>query len=157
MLRSRSHALPVALLLLVSGLLLGCATTTYQEVPRADAASELPPEGMCRVYCFRSGQMVGTTRSVEVRVADRLIGEMGRNGYLCWDRPPGRVVAQVLYHGPWIDNKTPEGVFEFNGEAGRVYYFEMHLTDRDKQPEFRQLSAADGKAAVAARTPAREK
>ncbi|MEM1447929.1 MAG: hypothetical protein AAF957_29125 [Planctomycetota bacterium] len=157
MFRSRSHALPVALLLLVSGFLLGCASTTFQEVPRADAASELPAEGMCRIYCFRSGQIVGTTRSVEVRVADRLIGEMGQDGYLCWDRPPGRVVAQVLYHGPWIDNKTPEGVFEFDGEAGRVYYFEMHLTERDKQPEFRELNAEEGKAAIAARTPARVK
>ncbi|MEM9379183.1 MAG: hypothetical protein AAGB93_04465 [Planctomycetota bacterium] len=157
MLRSRSRALPVALLVLVSGLLLGCTTTSYQMVPRANAEAEAPPEGMCRIYCFRSGQIVGTTRSVEVRVADRLIGELGQDGYLCWDRPPGRVVAQVLYHGPWIDNKTPEGVFEFDGEAGRVYYFEMHLTERDKAPEFRELSAEDGKKAIDARTPARVK
>ncbi len=44
--------------------------------PRADTASEMPAEGVFRIYAFRSGQFAGTVRSVEVRIADRVIGAM---------------------------------------------------------------------------------
>lgn len=155
MLRRRPRLL--ALLALATGLSFGCASPTYQNVPRADAVSETPPEGMYRIFAFRSGQFAGTARSVEVRIADRVIGAMGSGGYICWDRAPGRAVAQVIYHGPKIDGKPVEGVFEVDGKAGEIHYVEMHLTKRDKRPEFRQLSAEEGRAAVASLKPAQER
>ncbi len=157
MLRRRSQLLPLALLALATGLSVGCTAPTYQNVPRADAESEMPADGMYRIFAVRSGQFAGVARSVEVRIADRVIGAMGSGGYICWDRAPGRAVAQVIYHGPKIDGKPVEGVFEVDGDAGEIYYVEMHLTSRDKRPEFRQLSAENGRAAVKDRKPAKER
>jgi hypothetical protein len=157
MLRRRSRLFPLALLALATGLSFGCAAPTYQNVPRADAVSEMPAEGMYRIFAFRSGQFAGAVRSVEVRIADREIGAMGSSGYICWDRAPGRAIAQVIYHGPKIDGKPVEGVFEVDGKAGEIHYVEMHLTERDKRPEFRTLSAAEGRAAVGDRKPADER
>ena len=113
-----------ALLALAPLALLGCKATSYQDAPIPTGP---PQEGMCRVYVMRTPQVVGTARRIEVIDRDHKIGDIGADGYLCWDRVPGKNPIQVIYHGAAIDTGNVEGLIHFDGKAGGVYFYTVHL------------------------------
>ena len=128
-----------------------CRTASFQSVP---GPAETLDETKCRVYVGRSSQFWGKVREIEVVDRGTMIGTLGTNGYLCWDREPGENPIQILYHGPILDDGVLEGLLPFNGEAGGVYYYAVHLRKSDRKPQIELLSAKDGMAMVADRTQA---
>jgi len=154
MLRRRAPALGAALLALAATSLTACNATSYQNVPRPEAAAAGPAEGLCRIYVARSGQVWGKVRRVEVRDRGEVIGSIGADGYLCWEREPGHNPLQILYHGALLDDGVVEGLADFRGEPGGVYYYEVHLRETDRKPEIALLSSEEGRRLIELREPA---
>jgi len=150
---NRRHTRPLQFLLitLVVTAAVACRSGSYQSVPGPAATLD---EAECRVYIARSAQLWGKVRKIEVIDRGTLIGSLGTGGYLCWDREPGMSPIQVMYHGPILDDGVVEGLLDFNGEAGGVYYYSVHLRKGDRKPEMVLLSAEDGKAMIADRSQA---
>ncbi|MFT5049418.1 MAG: hypothetical protein ACI8QZ_000811 [Chlamydiales bacterium] len=149
--RRRARMLQFMLVALAATSSVACRTASYQSVPGPAATLD---ESKCRVYICRSSQLWGKIRQIEVIDRGTMIGSLGTEGYLCWDREPGENPIQVLYHGPILDEGVLEGLLAFNGEAGGVYYYAVHLRESDRKPQMELLSAEDGMAMMAGRSQA---
>jgi len=66
-----------------------------------------------------------------------------------------RSAIQILYHGAILDDGVVEGLLDFNGEAGGVYYYAVHLRQSDRKPQITMLDAEEGQALMARRSPAK--
>jgi len=155
----RFPALSAALILVAASALGSCKTASYQYQPRPASQTEGPPDGLCRVYVARSAQLWGSIRSVEVFDLGQKVGAIGRDGFLCWDRKPGRNPMTVEYHGPKLDagaagDGIMEGLIEFDGVAGETYYWEIDLRNEDRKPVSRLLSAEEGRKLISERVAA---
>jgi hypothetical protein len=148
MMRRRPRWLPVLLLALAAA---ACQAPSYQMVPRPADDAAAPASETCRIYLARSAQLWGRIRSIEVVDRGTEIGSIGRDGYLCWDRAPDRSPLQVLYHGAVLDGGVVEGLLDFDGAAGEVYYYAVHLRPSDLKPQFELLDPAAGRALIADR------
>lgn len=129
----------------VLALLGACSANGYQMVSAPSQEVELTDSSLCRVYIARGTQWFGQFRIVKVYDGDREIGAIGPHEYLCWERPPGRRLGRLLYKGPKLDEQSDEGIADFTLEAGKVYYFEIHISEDFKQPVARQLKPIEGR------------
>ncbi|MEM6675156.1 MAG: hypothetical protein AAF726_20060 [Planctomycetota bacterium] len=148
--------LSITILLLA---IVGCSSpTSYQTVPLADATGSPVAPDMCRVYVARTAQTTGSARAVVFRIGGQTVGVLGESGYLCMDRPVGRVVVEALYDGPKVDQPLDGSaignVGQFDGEPGVTYYFRVWIDPSSKVPQTERISADEGRALIATREPA---
>ena len=134
------HMLKMLLCLLIASFLVGCASTT-QFVPFPEQSKRVSDPNKARIYVVRPTSF-GYCVSMSVRDGDKLIGDTGPNGYLCWERDPGK--TEILGKA---ENRAR---LPLDVEKGMVYYIQQHvrmgwLIARNK---LSQLTEADGKAKV---------
>ncbi len=144
-----------ALLATALALASACRAPSGQDVPLPDLSVPFERLDAGRVYVYRSAQAAGTVRSLEVYDGPRRVGTIGRNEFLCWDRPPGRNPLVVVYEGPRIDGGNRESVFDLMVVGGEEQFLEVHLEGGRKKPSVRRVDGATGRAAVAEREPPR--
>ncbi len=119
---SPKACVPVILALV---LIAGCSTSSFQIVPMPDTTVPNTNPEMTRVYVIRGGAIFSENRKLFVADGDTIIGALGRDSYLCWDRPT--TITQLKYY---LDAGTrPTGESEGNHrlvpEPGRTYYLEV--------------------------------
>ncbi len=143
----------IALALLVTPLLLlvACSTPNLQHVPFPDLESDLEAGEVGRVFVLRQEQTVGSIRSLRVYDGGVLIGSIGKDGFLCWDRPAGRNPLAVVYEGPKIDGGDIESISDLHVVAGAEHYYEVSLDGGTKKPVITKLEVADGRARIQSR------
>lgn len=146
-----------SVLLACATLVVACASGSEQLVPLPSQAVELSRPELCRIYVFRSSQMMGSIRSMHVFDQDEEIGTLSGDEYLCWERPPGRLLLRALYEGPRIDRGELESIYDLKAEAGSVYYLSVGLLresedgaigglgDKRGTPKLQPLSAEEGR------------
>lgn len=142
--------LRLAALALLAAVSLSCAASTVQVAPFPDTASA-PAADRSRVYVARATQFTGRVRRIEIVVSDEVVGELGEAGFLCFDLPAGRSMVQAFFKGSVIDGKPVEAVFNFEGQGGETYYFELQLDRASKKAQARALDAEAGEALMANR------
>ena len=127
-----SVRVPVILALV---LLAGCPTSSYQVVPMPDTGVPLENPEMVRIYVLRSGDIFSENRELFVADGDNIIGVLGRDKYLCWDRPA--TITQLKYY--LNSGARPTGEVEGNHrlvpEPGRTYYLELSFPVGDDRIE----------------------
>jgi hypothetical protein len=111
--------------LLALVLLAGCSTSSFQMVPMPDTTVPLDNEEMARIYVIRGGGPFAENQKLFVADNDRIIGALGRDHYLVWDRPA--LITQLRYY---LDSGTrPSGETQGNHrlipEPGETYYLEV--------------------------------
>lgn len=150
----QARVLQFLLIALLATATVACKADSYQNVPNPP---EVLGEGLCRVYIARSHQLWGAIREVEIIDRGTVIGTIGRNGYLQWDREPGENPIQVLYHGAILDDGVVESLLEFNGVAGGTYFYAVHLNEENRKPQIELLDDMAGVELIAARTEAKSR
>ncbi len=103
-------------------------------MPPQDVALSRPE--LCRIYVFRSTQLMGSARELTIHDQDTEIGSLAGDEYLCWERPAGRTLLSAVYRGPAIDRGEQEDVFDFSAEAGQVQYFVIALRKESEHTSF---------------------
>lgn len=119
---SQRACVPVVLAL---ALIAGCSTSSFQIVPMPDTSTALTNPEMCRVYLIRGGDLFSENKKLFVADGDNIIGALGRDDYLCWDRPA--TITQLRYY---LDSGArPTGETQGNHrlvpEPGKTYYLEV--------------------------------
>lgn len=141
-------------LLACATLLAACAAGSEQLVSMPSQEVELTRPELCRIYVFRSSQVMGSTRTMRVFDQETEIGTLGGDEYLCWERAPGRVLLSAVYHGPRIDRGEQDDVFDLQTEAGKVYYLNVSLLtesehtaygDKRGAPRLVRVNAEEGR------------
>lgn len=145
----QARVLQFLLFALLATATVACKADSYQNVPNPP---KVLAEGMCRIYIARPHQVVGAVREIEFVDGGTVIGAIGRNGFLCWDREPGQSPIQVLFHGAVLDDGVVESILEFDGEAGGVYFYAVSLQKADRKPLIELLDDRAGVELVKQRT-----
>lgn len=136
------------------------ATDPYQSLPLPSQEVEVSRPDLARIYVMRSGQTRGALRSLRVEEADKEIGALGQDEFLCWERAPGRTLLTLNYEGPVIDGGDVEGIHSLDAAPGAVYYLLVHLDTQPTateagthagHPQVEMLDAAVGREQVKAR------
>ena len=96
---------------------IGCATTR-QYVPFPDQSKKIENPDLGRVYLFRPS-VFGFAIPMQIYDSNKVIGDTGPKGYLCWEREPGKTKIAGL-----AENKS-ELPLEVN--RGKVYYIFQHM------------------------------
>lgn len=139
------------------------ALTSEQLVPRPSQEVALSGPEVCRLYIARAAQTRGALRPVRVIEDEREIGVIRAGDYLCWERQPGQRILRLIFEGRTIDSGAVETVVASDGVAGEVLYFQIGLgvgagepdrVDNRDKPFVTMLSAEDGRALIADRSPA---
>lgn len=154
---------PAWLALLLCAALAACAAGSAQRVPLPAQDVELTRPELCRIYVFRSAQLMGRVRTLRVYDQDLEIGTLAGDEYLCWERPAGRTLIRAVYDGPKVDRGQQEDLYDFTAQAGAVQYFVVALRTESEHtaygkkrgsPLFSPISAAEGQALVQGTKPA---
>ncbi len=132
-----------------------CTSPSYQSVARP-TETEAVGADRCRVYVARSDDVKGSLRSVRISDQGVVIGRIGDNEYLCWDRPAERGAGQVFYEGLDPRFEDVESLFDLPREGGTTTWFALRIGEQRK-PEIVPLSADEGRALIAKRHPAQRK
>jgi hypothetical protein len=119
---SQRAFVPVILALV---LIAGCSTSSFQIVPMPDTSASLANPEMARVYLIRGGALFSENKKLFVADSENIIGGLGRDMYLCWDRPA--TITQLKYY---LDSGArPTGETQGNHrlvpEPGKTYYLEV--------------------------------
>jgi hypothetical protein len=100
-------------------LAVGCASTT-QMVPLPDQRKRVENPGYARIYVMRAYNFFGSGASCLIKDGDKEIGYPGNNGYLCWEREPGKII--ILGKG------ANTAVLDLTAEKNMVYYIQQFMT-----------------------------
>jgi hypothetical protein len=146
---------PVRLALLAcAALAAACAASSKQLVPMPPQDVELSHPELCRVYVFRSSQVMGSPRTLQVFDGETEIGKLAGDEYLCWERPAGRSLQRVYYDGPRLTAGEREQLLDLQAAPGSVHYFGISLRRTSEQkahggtigsPRLESLSADEGR------------
>ena len=98
-------------------LMTGCASTK-QYVHFPDQSKSIENPEMARIYVVRPTSFGGAI-SMNVSDGDKLIGQTGPNGYLCWERVPGETTIKGK-----AENSSQ---LTLNTEQGESYYVQQHV------------------------------
>lgn len=145
--RIAAHSILVGLILVGA-----CASAPHQQVARPDENSAVAAN-RCRVYLARDENTGAALRNVRVSDNGTLIGRIGNDEYLCWDRPLTQGVGQAFYEGIDPGYSDVENVFALPREAGTTTFLCVRIGSLRK-PEIATLSAEEGRALIAKRKPA---
>ena len=98
-------------------LLTGCASTTqFVELP--DQSKRIEDPSKARIYVVRPTGF-GAAISMMVSDGNKVIGETGPNGFLCWEREPGQTEV--------VGKAENTSRLPINTESGNVYYVQQHI------------------------------
>ncbi len=95
----------------------GCASTV-QYVPLPDQTKKIEDPNKARIYVARPTSF-GSAIPINISDGGKLIGHTGPNGYLCWERDPGKTELK----GKAENTST----LTLNMEKGTVYYVQQHI------------------------------
>jgi hypothetical protein len=109
--------------------LASCAAESYQRVPSPSQSVEVTSPAVSRIYLLRMPQAKGLIRGLTAKENDRDIGRIGRNNYLCWERPPGRSLVVITYEGSGFGKDDRESMIDVEAEAGRAYYYGVSVDE----------------------------
>ncbi len=106
--------LGLLVVLLVAG---GCATTRQEaSFPNQSVAVDNPE--MARIFVVRLTPL-GSAVPMKIMDGDKVIGNTGGHGYLCWEREPG--TTEISGHAENTSNLS------LTVEKGRTYYIKQNV------------------------------
>src|SRR5262245_59659217 len=104
--------------LLLAATLCSCVAESYQHVPTPPQNVEISSPTVTRIYLLRMPGVLGRYRAVRASEYEHEIGRIGRDRYLCWERPAGRSLVVVTYESGEIDYPDRESMIDVKGDAG---------------------------------------
>jgi hypothetical protein len=124
----------IAILLLFTGMIFGASgcsfmnatvfddSITQQYVAYPDQSEDVANPEMARIYLCRP---TSVCKGISFKVMDDKthIGDIGRRGFLCWERKPGTVTVKSTA----IDVKGDIGYVSFPVFKGKVYYIQQYI------------------------------
>ena len=121
-------------------LLVGCGSTT-QYVPLPDQSKRIEDPSKARIYVVRPTAL-GAAISYSISDGNRLIGNIGPNGYICWERPEGQMEV--------IGRAANTSSLPVEVEQGSVYYIQQstYMDYLSVSNRLNLLSEAEGKSKV---------
>ena len=139
---------PGALLLLLAA----CSSSTFQAVPRPDLDRELDHVEMARIYLFRDHQPFGKTNELEVHDGHTLVGRIGRDEFLCWERLPGPVRIRMVLVRQGMQNL--QGISVPEVKPGRTHHWMVRLDEINRRPQVLELTEDQANELLPDRQPA---
>ena len=133
--------------LLVAGLvfcLASCAADSYQRMPAPRMDVEVSSPEVARIYVLRLQQMRGAVRGVRIVENGDVVGRIGSDSFLCWERKPGSSVLEVFYEGPILDGES-QTVVDVTCDAGQVFYLGITIDAAWNKPVARMLTKAEAR------------
>jgi hypothetical protein len=113
---------PRNLYFLVVTLCIGCAST-QQFVPFPDQSKHIEDTSKARVYVFRRWRD-DDRRAFTIYDRNVKIGNLGVNGYVCWERSPGPMI--VLFKSPAQPSSIYQsGHITVHVKSNQVYYIKL--------------------------------
>lgn len=126
----------------------GCAST-QQFVALPNQKLSVENMEMGRIYVLRPEVMLGGAARMKVRDGERLIGDLGTNSFLCWERVPGKTTVFLDFYS--IDDYVIIMPEDLDVEGGKVYYLRAGLlsmnpisNDTNKLDRLWRLDNAEG-------------
>ncbi len=107
----------LAMVVTVATIIVGCAPT-IQFVPFPDQMKQIEDPDKARIYVVRPTTFGGFI-SMKINDGEKLIGKTGPNGYLCWEREPGRMLL--------VGKSENTDKFPLMVEKGISYYIQQHV------------------------------
>ena len=132
----------IAALLACLVALVSCAAGTYQRVPVPSQEVEVSSSSVARIYVLREREAKGFYRTARVEDNGREIGRIGNDGYLCWEREPGRVLLAIEVEPVDGVGKPVEVLADVQCEAGRVHYYAISVDSAWSEPRVQAMDAA---------------
>jgi hypothetical protein len=121
----------------------GCSTSSVQFVDPPDMNVAIENPEMARVYILRGGDIFAENKRLFVVNGERVIGALGRDNYLCWERRG--VITQLVYYldaGARPSGETT-GNHRLQAKPGKTYYLEVsmprgsnHMQTKEMLPEY---------------------
>jgi hypothetical protein len=129
-----------------------CTTPTAQYVPLPAQDVSVTSKDVARIYFVR--EETAGLRQSEIKILDGSteIGLLSTSTYLCWERAPGRTLAQAHYLSVDPGVGKIEGLLDLDCAAGSVQYFNVIVQRETLTPKITRLSTEEGKKLVADRT-----
>lgn len=134
---------PVLLSCLVA--LAACAARTYQRVPVPSQDVEVSSSSVSRIYLLRMREAKGFYRSARVEDNGREIGRIGNDGFLCWEREPGRALLAVEVEPVDGVGKPVEALADVQCEPGRAHYYAISVDSAWGRPGLREIEAGEAR------------
>jgi hypothetical protein len=97
----------------------GCSTTQYVRLP--DLSVEVEDPKLARIYVVRPDR-AGVFDPGSVSDGETLVGVLGAQRFLCWEREPGELEILWNVDDPGLEEDDIVPRILLNVEAGRVYY-----------------------------------
>ena len=120
-------------------------------MPVPDQNVAVETQGMARIYLFRESQMASGSYHLRVYDGDVLIGELGMDDYICWERPTGPVRLKVETPARQTKNTVEAG----QAVAGKTYYLRMNYDSQYGKAVMKKLRPDDARPIIASRKPAK--
>jgi hypothetical protein len=146
--RTKLLELAVACVALASA----CSAPPFQNAPRPNETGPVAAD-RARVYLARSDDAKDMFRAVRIIEDGVVIGRIGGDEYLCWDRPLTMGVGQAFYEALDPGYGDVENVFELPRGGGTTTWLVVRL-GKLRKPEIAPLSPEEGRALIAKRKPA---
>jgi hypothetical protein len=137
--------LSLMLCLTLAAALCACRAESYQRVPAPPQDVEVPAQNMTRIYIVRMPQALGRYRAVRASENDREIGRIGRDCYLCWERPAGRSLVILTYESGELEEADRQTMIDVKGEPGQTYYFGLSIDDSGRKALCQPLPRDDAR------------
>ena len=143
-------------LLVAAGLALlagACASFATQLVPLPDQNLRLEDHRGARVYLVREGELPSGIKRMRVFDGARLIGYFGDNEWLCWERPPGRMILRTIAMKTLPDSPEVESRIVQELAAGDVAFVGMRVSAVDQNAVLRLIDEDEGRELTAGPPP----
>lgn len=139
-------ALRAALLCALTALSSACAADSYQRVPFPRQDVEVSSSSVSRIYVLRPGEAKGFHRYVLVEEDTHEIGRVANDGYLCWERGPGRFLLTLTIEPVELADGKPQQLFvDVKCEAGHTYYYAVNVNASWGKGEVRPLERGEAR------------
>ena len=139
-------ALRAAILCALTAVSAACAADSYQRVPIPRQDVEVSSSSVGRIYVLRVGETKGFHRYVLVEEDTHEIGKVGNDGYLCWERPPGRFLLTLTCEPVELADGRPQQLFvDVKCEPGHTYYYAINVNSAWGRGEVRQVPRGEAR------------
>jgi hypothetical protein len=130
-----------------------CASCATQLGPLPDQSVRVEDLRSARVYLVHEGTLPESIRRMRIIDGARLIGYFGDAKWLCWERPPGRMILRAIAMKTMSDSPEVESRIAKQLEARDVVFVGMRVPAVQEHAELRLIPEEEGRALIADAAP----
>ena len=138
------YVLPV-----LAALTAACASFATQLVPLPDQSLRVEDLRSARVYLVHEGTVPEGIRRMRILDGARLIGYFGEAKWLCWERPPGRMILRAIAMKSMPDSPEVESRIAQGLAARDVVFVGMRVPSVDEHAVLRMIPEEEARALIA--------